>query len=298
MKVVRFRDNGKSAVGIVRAIGDGCLSVNNVSSLLSRDQCERPESALKHLRLIEEKLGADDEVVDLSMSELLPPVGNPSKLLCAAMNYHEHVAEIGAREFDKSGIVPKLFLKPNSSLLPPIGNLSLPTVSNAVDWELELAVIIGDGGRHISVDNALNHVGGYTVFNDISARRMHWGLDNRVESHWAEFFDWLMGKWPDGFAPCGPWIISADEVPNPQNLQMRLTVNGIVKQDSNTNAMIFTVAELVSFASKFMTLESGDVIATGTPSGVGVVTNTFLSAGDVVVGEIQGVGAIRTSVNE
>jgi len=298
MKVVRFRDNGKSAVGLVRAIGDGYLSVNNVSSLLSRDQCERPESALKHLRLIEEKLSTDDEVVDLSMSELLPPVGNPSKLLCAAMNYHEHVAEIGAREFDKSGIVPKLFLKPNSSLLPPIGNLSLPTVSNAVDWELELAVIIGDGGRHISVDNALNHVGGYTVFNDISARRMHWGLDRRVESHWAEFFDWLMGKWPDGFAPCGPWIISADEVRNPQNLQMRLTVNGIVRQDSNTNAMIFTVAELVSFASKFMTLESGDVIATGTPSGVGVVTNTFLSAGDVVVGEIEGVGVIRTSVNE
>jgi 2-keto-4-pentenoate hydratase/2-oxohepta-3-ene-1,7-dioic acid hydratase in catechol pathway len=298
MKVVRFLDNGKPAVGLVRAIGDGHLTVSNVSSLLSHDQCERPEAALKYLRFIDEKLGADDVVVELSLSELLPPVGNPSKLLCAAMNYHEHVAEIGAREFDKSGIVPKLFLKPNSSLLPPIGNLSLPAVSDAVDWELELAVIIGDSGRHISIDDALNHVGGYTVFNDISARRMHWGLDKRVESHWAEFFDWLMGKWPDGFAPCGPWIISADEVPNPQDLQLKLTVNGIAKQDSNTSAMIFSVAELVSFASKFMTLESGDVIATGTPSGVGVVTNTFLSAGDVVVGEIQGVGAIKTSVNK
>jgi len=134
--------------------------------------------------------------------------------------------------------------------------------------------------------------------NDISARRMHWGLERRTESHWAEFFDWLMGKWPDGFAPCGPWIVSADEIPNPQDLRMRLTLNGDVKQDSSTAAMIFSVAELISFASKFMTLERGDLIATGTPSGVGVVTNTFLSAGDVVVGEIQGVGEIKTSVDE
>lgn len=298
MKVVRFRDNGKSAVGLVRTIGDGYVSVNNVSQLLSDDQCQRPESALAYLRLLDEKLGASGAVVNVSMSELLPPVGNPSKLLCAAMNYHEHVAEIGAKEFEKSGIVPKLFLKPNSSLLPPIGYLRLPTVSNAVDWELELAVIIGEGGRNISVENALNHVGGYTVFNDISARRMHWGLERRTESHWAEFFDWLMGKWPDGFAPCGPWIVSADEIPDPQDLRMTLTLNGDVKQDSSTAAMIFSVSELISFASRFMTLESGDLIATGTPSGVGVVTNTFLSAGDIVVGEIQGVGAIATSVSE
>lgn len=219
----------------------------------------------------------------LSEVELLAPLPRPPKLLAAAANYQAHIAEGGLPPVDKRTIVPKLFLKPSSAIIGPDAVLTLPSVSSTVDWELELAVVMGQG-----------QVAGYTIINDISARTMDWGLPQRDPTHWDGFFDWLNGKWGDGFAPMGPWIVTADELSEP--LRLRLSVNGEVRQEASTGDMIFGVDELVAFASRFMTLEPGDVIATGTPAGVGATDGTYLKAGDRMEGWIEGIGTLRTLV--
>jgi 2-keto-4-pentenoate hydratase/2-oxohepta-3-ene-1,7-dioic acid hydratase in catechol pathway len=160
---------------------------------------------------------------------------------------------------------------------------------------VELAVIIGRSCRNVSEARALDYVFGYTVANDISARTTDWGVERDADV-WNEFFDWLNGKWPDGFAPLGPYILTADDVPDPQSLDLALYLNGARKQHSNTREMISTVAETIAFASRFMTLEPGDVIETGTPSGVGAATGTYVMAGDVMEATIEKLGTLRTPV--
>jgi 2-keto-4-pentenoate hydratase/2-oxohepta-3-ene-1,7-dioic acid hydratase in catechol pathway len=158
-----------------------------------------------------------------------------------------------------------------------------------------LAVVIGTRCRDVPVERALDVVFGYTVANDISARSAEWGVD-REDNKWNGFFDWLNGKWPDGFAPLGPCVVTADEVPDPQALDLGLSLNGQQRQRSNTREMIFGVAETIAFASRFMTLEPGDVIETGTPAGVGATTKTYLKAGDVMEAWVEGIGTLRTPV--
>lgn len=296
MRLIRFRNSSGVRVGVIDSVLPDALMVNDITNSIPRSVSSDPELLLTEVELLKKFVRSGDSPVRVSQEDLLPPVRNPGKFLCAAMNYHAHVAEIGVGEFKKSNIVPKLFMKPVSSLLKPFGQLVLPNISNEVDWEIELAVIIGRGGKRISVERALDHVGGYTVINDISARSTHWGLESREPSHWDSFFDWLMGKWSDGFAPLGPWLVTADEISDAQNLGLRLSVNGTVRQNASTSAMIFSVAELISFASSFMTLEPGDLIATGTPSGVGSATGTYLRSGDLMVGEIDEIGQIITKV--
>jgi 2-keto-4-pentenoate hydratase/2-oxohepta-3-ene-1,7-dioic acid hydratase in catechol pathway len=164
-----------------------------------------------------------------------------------------------------------------------------------VDWELELAVVIGRTVRDVSVDDALGAVAGYSIINDISARSLDWDV-TRDDDPWNAFFDWLNGKWLDGFAPMGPWLLTADEVPDPQRLHISLSVNGKVRQDASTRDMIFSVAELIAFTSRLMTLQPGDIIATGTPAGVGATTQTYLAPGDVIEGTIDGLGTLTTPV--
>jgi 2-keto-4-pentenoate hydratase/2-oxohepta-3-ene-1,7-dioic acid hydratase in catechol pathway len=178
--------------------------------------------------------------------ELLAPMARPPKLIAAAGNYQAHVAESRAVPVDSATMVPKLFIKPSSSVLAPNVAVPLPTFSSKFDWELELAVVIGRGGRDIPVERALDHVAGYTVINDLSARAMDWGLPGRQPSDRDLWFDWLNGKWGDGFAPIGPWLVTADEIPDPQALRMRLSVNGTVHQDATTADMIYSCAELMN----------------------------------------------------
>lgn len=228
--------------------------------------------------------------------ELLAPMARPPKLLAAAGNYQAHIIEGGAKPVDKSVIVPKLFMKPSSAVIGPGAPVPMSNVSNTLDWELELAVVVGRGGRDIPLEKALDHVAGYSVINDVSARTAEWGIPNRNPGEWDLFFDWLNGKWGDGFAPFGPWLVTADEIPDPQNLHLGLSVNGKVYQDASSADMIFTCAELIAFASRFMTLEPGDTFATGTPSGVGDATGTYLKEGDVMEGWIDGIGKLVTPV--
>ena len=239
--------------------------------------------------------GAAGEGRDLAGVRLLAPLLRPPKLLALARNYQDHITEGGGQPVDKSRIVPKLFLKPSSAIIGPDEPVCLPTISQTTDWEVELGVVIGTRCRNVPVEQALDMVFGYTIANDISARTTEWGVA-RDADHWNEFFDWLSGKWPDGFAPLGPYILTADDVPDPQALELSLYLNGERKQHSSTREMISTVAETIAFASRFMTLEPGDIIETGTPSGVGATTGTYVKAGDVMEARIEKLGTLRTPV--
>src|ERR1051326_5816906 len=227
---------------------------------------------------------------------LLAPLLRPPKLLALARNYQDHITEGGGQPVDKRRIVPKLFLKPSSAIIGPDEPLCLPTVSATTDWEVELAVVIGARARNVSSESALDTVFGYTIANDVSARTTDWGVERDADV-WNGFFDWLNGKWPDGFAPLGPYLLTAEDVGDPQALEMSLHVNGEEKQRSNTREMISTVAEMIAFASRFMTLEPGDVIETGTPSGVGATTGTYVKSGDVMEARIERLGVLRTPVS-
>jgi len=248
------------------------------------------------LALIERAQVGDGPERDAASVRLLAPVLRPPKLLALARNYQDHITEGGGQPLDKRHIVPKLFLKPSSAIIGPDAHLCLPTISSTTDWEVELAVVIGRRCRDVPVEDALENVFGYTIANDISARTADWGIDREPPDMWNDFFDWLNGKWPDGFAPLGPYLLTADEVPDPQNLELSLHLNGQQRQKSSTREMISTVAETIAFASRFMTLEPGDIIETGTPSGVGAASGTYLRSGDVMEARIEQLGVLRTSV--
>jgi 2-keto-4-pentenoate hydratase/2-oxohepta-3-ene-1,7-dioic acid hydratase in catechol pathway len=234
----------------------------------------------------------------LSDVDLTAPLLRPGKLLAVAANYQEHVIEAGAAPLAKKTLAPRLFLKPPTAIIGPGGAIELPSVSSQVDWEAELAVVIGHRAKDVDEADALGIVAGYAVANDVSARSMDYGFERVAGDAAVNFFDWLAGKWPDGFAPIGPWLVTADEVPDPQDLPIELSVNGVVRQQGSTKQMIFGVAELVAFASRLMTLEPGDVLLTGTPSGVGVASGDFLAAGDRITVSIGGLGVLTNGVVE
>jgi 2-keto-4-pentenoate hydratase/2-oxohepta-3-ene-1,7-dioic acid hydratase in catechol pathway len=242
-------------------------------------------------------VAADGDGQPIDAVRLLAPIRRPGKLLAVAGNFQAHIEEGGGQRVDKTKIVPKLFIKPSSAIIGPGEAVELPSVSNALDWELELAIVIGTRGRDIPVERARDHVAGYSVINDISARSMQWGVEGREPGGFDDFFDWLNGKWGDGFAAWGPWITTTDAVePDPNSLEMTLKVNDKVWQHGSTADMIFSPEEIIAFASRFMTLEPGDVIAGGTLDGTGDAAGTYLAAGDVMTGTIGDLGALVTPV--
>ena len=215
---------------------------------------------------------------------LLAPLPRPTKIIAIGLNYKDHVEETG-REMPKA---PVLFSKPPTATIGPEASIVIPNESSKIDYEVELGVVIGVSGRNIPKETALEHVGGYTVFNDISARDFQY-RDGQ----------WFRGKSFDTFAPMGPVLTLPDQISDPQNLHLELRLNGKKRQDSSTANMVFSVAELIADISKVLTLEPGDVIATGTPAGVGFVAKpkpVFLQPGDVVEAEIEGIGILRNPV--
>ncbi|HEY8418710.1 MAG TPA: fumarylacetoacetate hydrolase family protein [Limnochordales bacterium] len=214
-----------------------------------------------------------------------PPVVRPGKVLGIGVNYRDHAAETGRQPPTE----PVFFNKFATSLVGHRGAIVHPgpAVTAKLDYEGELAVVIGRPARHVAEADALRYVYGYTVFNDVSARDLQYRDGQFVK-----------GKGLDAFAPIGPWVVTADEVPDPQALPIRLTLNGQIMQAGHTADMIFPVAQLISYLSRLMTLEPGDVIATGTPAGVGAARKppVFLEPGDVVVVEIEGIGRLENPV--
>ncbi|MGV8964996.1 MAG: fumarylacetoacetate hydrolase family protein [Cellulomonas sp.] len=214
---------------------------------------------------------------------LLPPVPRPGKILCVGYNYlgHDAVGVIEPPEF------PEIFAKTANTVVGPGDAIVLPRSSSQVDYEAELAVVVGRGGRNIAVAEAMEHVAGYTLFNDVSAR-----------DYQSRGSQWLLGKSFDTFGPLGPALVTADEVPDPQDLDLELTVNGETKQRATTRDMIFTVAYLLAYVSEVMTLEPGDIISTGTPAKLPEAADPqrFLAPGDVVTITIGGIGTLTNPV--
>jgi len=231
----------------------------------------------------------------LDQIKLCAPIPCPGKLLCLAGNYASHILEGGGSFAGKEKMIPRFFSKPCTSVVGTGDAIRVPASTGFADWELELAVVIGKTGRNLTAAQAADHIGGYTIFNDISARDLTFRQDLPLqEGDW--FFDWLVGKWFDTFGPMGPWITTADEVSHPDNLRMQLWYNGQLQQDANTGQMIFSPAEAISFISQFVTLQPGDIISTGTPAGVGHSKKLRLNPGDHIRGEIEGLGVLENSV--
>jgi 2-keto-4-pentenoate hydratase/2-oxohepta-3-ene-1,7-dioic acid hydratase in catechol pathway len=218
-------------------------------------------------------------------TKLLPPIPDPPKIVCLGLNYRDHAAESGA-PIPKD---PVLFSKYATALIGQGDAIVLPPVSNEVDYEAELVVVVGKRGRNLSAAEAMGHVAGYTVGHDVSARDWQLKKDQK---------QWMVGKTFDTFAPTGPVLVTADEVPDPHNLAIRLRLNGETMQDSNTRQMIFPVGQVLAYLSQVFTLEVGDLIFTGTPPGVGFARKppVFLKAGDVVEVEVEGLGVLRNPV--
>ena len=235
--------------------------------------------------------------IPTSEVKLLLPIPRPNKLFLLAGNYADHIREGGGVAAERSETFPYVFMKPPTTTLTDPGKpIRIPAVSpDHIDWEMELGVIIGRRARHVKEADALKYVAGYTVVNDISDREFHPNPQRKVREK-DGFFDWLHGKWHDSFCPLGPCVVSADAIPDPQKLDMKLTVNGKVRQDSSTANQIFPVAAVIEFLSSFVTLELGDIISTGTPAGVGNATGTYLSPGDRIEATIRSIGTLVTPV--
>jgi len=263
-------------------------------------------SNLRHLQWLDnvaeviEARGAEtQESISISIEEALIdiPVPMPNKLLCLAGNYAEHVAESGGKPLGKTDTFPFFFMKPPTTTVRPSGSVvALPETSpDNIDWEVELTVVIGAHAKNIEPEDARHVIAGYTIGLDISNRRLRLN-PNRVEQPNTGFFEWLNGKWHDGFAPIGPCIRVADDAFDPTSADISLSVNGQKMQDSNTSNMVFNVYELVSYASKIMTLEPGDLMMTGTPSGVGASREIYLRSGDHLEATIQGIGTLEAFI--
>ena len=213
----------------------------------------------------------------------LSPVADPGKVICIGLNYRDHAEESGLEPPQE----PLFFLKANSSIVGAYDDIVIPRDAEKVDWEVELAVVIGKPAKYVSADDAMNHVAGYTIMNDVSER----------DFQLARGTQWTKGKSCDSFGPLGPWLVTKDEV-DCGALDVQLDVNGMTRQKSNTDQLIFSVSDLVSRLSTYFTLQPGDVIATGTPSGVGfgLKPPCYLQPGDIVTLSIEGLGSQRQKV--
>ena len=228
----------------------------------------------------------------LASLALLAPIPEPQRnIFCLGLNYADHnreSAQARGREV-KLPERPVFFTKATTAINGPFGDIPFDAgVSEQIDWEVELGVIIGAGGKNLRREEALAHVFGYTVINDISARDVQTG-------HGGQFFK---GKSLDGFCPMGPWVVTRDEIPDPHQLRLRCLVNGVVKQDSSTAEFIFNIPAILEWLSRGLTLLPGDIISTGTPGGVGFARTPpeFLKPGDLVESEVEGIGVIRNRV--
>jgi 2-keto-4-pentenoate hydratase/2-oxohepta-3-ene-1,7-dioic acid hydratase in catechol pathway len=285
MRVATFHWQGREAVGVVD--GDEIVDVSGVApSMLALVQ--GGSAALEAAR----QAAGQAQRLRLDQVRLLAPFPRPTKnVFCLGLNYKDHVAE-GARSRSMDLKLPEYpvwFTKAVTSICGPYDDIPVDSaISTQYDWEVELAVIVGPAGRRIPKERVFEHVWGYCVFNDFSVRdiqRRHGG-------------QWFKGKSLDRASPMGPWLVSADEVPRPDHLQVISRVNGELKQNANTEQMIFDIPTMLADLSEVLTLEPGDIIATGTPSGVGFARTPpeFLKPGDVMETEIEGLGLLRNRI--
>lgn len=282
MKLIRFGDPGKEKPGVL--LNDGSrIDLSGVFSDYDEGFFEKGGLAALRAWLQSNARGAPHVA---SSVRLGPPIARPSKIVCIGLNFRDHAAETKAEPPKE----PVIFFKATTSLVGPNDSLMIPRNATKVDWEVELAVIIGKKASYVTKSNALSHIAGYALHNDYSERGFQ--LERGGQ--------WVKGKSADTFAPLGPFLATPEELTDPGNLKMWLKVNGEMRQNSSTSNMIFDVATLVAYVSEFMTLLPGDVISTGTPAGVGLGMKPpqYLKAGDVVDLGIEGLGESRQQVVE
>jgi 2,4-didehydro-3-deoxy-L-rhamnonate hydrolase len=281
MKLIRFGSSGAERPGVM--LEDGTrLDVS--AAVADYDDTFFAGDGLQQVRAWLDRNAAAAPRVATDV-RLGPPVRRPSKIVCIGLNYRDHAAESGM----DLPAEPVIFFKATTSLAGPDDDVVIPRGSTKVDWEVELAVVIGKTARYVEQSQALQYVAGYALHNDYSERAFQ--LERGGQ--------WVKGKSADTFAPLGPYVATLDEVPDPSSLRMWLSVNGTTRQESSTANMIFDVPTLVSYVSQFMTLLPGDVISTGTPSGVGMgikPTPVYLKPGDIVALGIDGLGEAQQTV--
>ncbi len=278
MKLIRFGEKGQEKPGIQNSAGKNldCSSFGEDwnETFLTHNGLERLKVWLKANQSKLPEIPAN--------SRLASPIARPSKIICVGLNYRKHAAEAGMAVPE----VPILFMKATSSLSGPYDPIFIPRNSRKTDWEVELAVVIGKMAKYVPVENAMDHVAGYCLHNDVSER------DFQL-NHGGQ---WVKGKSADNFAPLGPFLATKEEIPDPHQLRLWLKLNGKILQDSSTSDLIFDIPTIVSHISQYMTLLPGDVISTGTPAGVGMGLKPepkYLEHGDVVELGIEGLGISR-----
>jgi 2-keto-4-pentenoate hydratase/2-oxohepta-3-ene-1,7-dioic acid hydratase in catechol pathway len=271
-KNVRF-DMPDSMIGLLQTGDDGLGAVRTVRDFIETTR----KTASGKLREV---------VRNLESVKLEAPIQNPRKIICLGRNYAEHAKEGGAEAPGR----PMLFCKAPTAIIGPGDPVIYPKITSQLDYEIELAVVIGKKGKEIPEETAYDYVAGYMILNDVSARDLQQG-DRQ----------WFRGKSLDTFAPTGPWIVLKDEIPDPGDLKMQMKVNGELRQDSSTKHMIFKVPQIIAFISEGITLEPGDIISTGTPSGVGVYMKPepkLLKVGDRMEAWIEKIGVLKNTVGQ
>ena len=276
MKLASYVANGKDCFGVVT--GDGVVTLNHRLGRYASLRDVLAADALAEIRKAAAGATPDHKLGDVKW---LPTIPNPEKILCAGINYRSHAAETG-RELPKQ---PSMFIRLANTLTGHEGEMIRPSVSQSFDFEGELALVIGRGGRHIPVERALEHVAGYTCFVDGSVRDY-------------QKFSVTSGKNFPATGPLGPWIVTTDEIPDPTRLTLTTRLNGQEVQKSGTDLLIYSVPQIIAFCSDFTPLAPGDVIATGTPEGVGHRRNPplWMKSGDVLEVEISSIGTLRNRV--
>jgi 2-keto-4-pentenoate hydratase/2-oxohepta-3-ene-1,7-dioic acid hydratase in catechol pathway len=305
MKIATFKIDGKKRVGFIPSAFE--RKIYDISDLTGRNPniislIEEKGDILLRLKDLDERISKDtvlqEGLANLKDVTLCAPIERPGKIVCLAGNYRAHIAESGYVEPQQQAqFTQQLFLKPSTTLIGEGDVIQLGGQNVRVGWETELAVIIGKGGKNISEEDAYNHVFGYTILNDISERGLNSRIQNRHLREMDGFCDWLAGKWFDGFAPCGPWVVTKDEIADPHNLKIQFYLNGELRQFGTTREMIFSIPEQIAYISSIMRLEPGDIISTGTPAGAGLGDKaTSLADGDELVSEIEGIGTLMNKV--
>jgi len=306
MKLCRFEQYGEAAAGFF--LDDQVVPLN-VAAEAAGEALEQTDDLLSFFphgsqhdvaqRMAEWLVINESAVSDLTIkgASILTPIPKPNKLLLLAGNYAKHIEEGGESAVERAETYPYVFMKPPSTTLNHHGGkIPIPEVSpDNIDWECELGVVIGKKAKSVSEEEALGYVAGYTVVNDISDRGFR-PNSNRKERDRDKFFDWQHGKWHDGSCPVGPCIASSAIIPDPQNLPLKLSVNGEVHQDASTALQIFPVAAVIEFISSFVTLEPGDIISTGTAAGVGHAKGVHLKEGDQIEASIEGIGVLKNTM--
>jgi acylpyruvate hydrolase len=308
MRLVTFQSGSVEKIGVVNK--ERIIDINKAYQLFLKEKeikrCQEiadsllPSDMVQFLEGGEASLNAANQAIqfalknanyskevfsNLSDVSLKAPVRRPGKILCVGQNYREHILEMNREMPD----FPVMFAKFANAVNGPTDDIPLPAVTNQLDYEAEFAFVIGKQAKNVSKENAVEYIAGYTIVNDVTAR----DLQRRT-------LQWFQGKNLDGSAPMGPWLVTKDEIPNPSGLEISLSVNGEVRQKSNTENLVFDVPFLVEFLSHIMTLEPGDVVCTGTPGGVGFARKpqVFLQNGDVVRVEVERIGVIENKVRE